>query len=80
MCERNNTITCVFDLRTPRISVYEIREWIYAQMCLNDQEVTMVHIDGPKRHVYINFETMDECTTCSIRPEDKYNIYIPMAN
>jgi hypothetical protein len=29
--------------------------WIYAQMCLNDQEVTIVQINGPKRQVYIKF-------------------------
>ena len=80
MCKRNNTIICAFNLRTPRISAYEIHERIYAQMCLNDQEVTMVQIDGPKRHVYINFEPMDECRTCPIRPENKYNIDIPIAN
>jgi len=25
-------------------------------MCLNDQEVTMAQIDGPKGHVFINFQ------------------------
>ena len=48
-------IICVSDLRSPRISACEIHEWIYAQICLNDQEVTVVQIDGPKRHVYIKF-------------------------
>lgn len=52
MCERQNTIVSAFDLTSLRISAYEIYEWIYAEMCRNDQEVTMVEIDGPKRHVY----------------------------
>jgi hypothetical protein len=51
MCERQNTIVCAFGLRNPRISAYEIHEWIYTQMCIIDQEVTMVQSDGPKRHV-----------------------------
>jgi len=55
MSERQNTIVCAFDIRSPRISAYEIHEWFYAQMCLNDQETTMVQTDGPKRHVYIKF-------------------------
>ena len=70
----------VCNIRTARISFYGIHEWIYAQMCLKDQEITMVQIDEPKRHAYINFETMDECRTSSIRPDDKYNIDIPMVN
>ena len=39
---------CAFDLRSPLISADDIHEWIYTQMCLNDQEVTMVQIDGRK--------------------------------
>jgi hypothetical protein len=55
MRERQIAIVCAFDLRSPRISAYEIHKWIYTQMCLNGQEVTMVQIDGPKRHMYIKF-------------------------
>jgi hypothetical protein len=53
--ERQNKIVCAFDLKSPRISSYDIHEWIYAQMRLDENEVTMVQIDGPKRHLYINF-------------------------
>jgi len=55
MGERQHTIVCAFDLKNPSISAYKIHEWIYAQIALNDTEATMVQIDGPKRHVYINF-------------------------
>jgi len=53
MGERQNTIVCVFDLNSPRISAYEIHEWIYVQLKLEDEEVLLVQIDGPQRHVYI---------------------------
>jgi hypothetical protein len=55
MGERRNTIVCAFDLKSPRISAYDIHEWIYTQLKLEENEVTMVQIDGPKRHVYIKF-------------------------
>ena len=55
MGERRNTIVCAFDLKSPRILAYDIREWIYTQLKLEENEVTMVQIDGPKRHVYIMF-------------------------
>jgi hypothetical protein len=60
MSERQNTITCAFEPRSPRISAYEIHEWIYAQMCLEDQEILVVQIDGPKRHVYIKFRDSEQ--------------------
>jgi len=53
MCERQNTIVCTFDLKSPRISAYEIHEWIYAQLRLEDNEVLMVQIDSSQRPVYI---------------------------
>jgi hypothetical protein len=55
MGERQNTIICAFDLKSPRITAYDIHEWIYAQIGLDENDITMVSIDGPKRHVYIKF-------------------------
>jgi hypothetical protein len=55
MSERQNTIVCAFDLESPPISAYEIHEWIYEQMSLQEKDVLMVQIDRPKRHVYIKF-------------------------
>ena len=53
MGERQNTIVCAFDMKSPRISAYDIHEWIYAQLKLEDNEVLMVQIEGLQRHVYI---------------------------
>jgi hypothetical protein len=52
--ERQNTIVCDFALISPRISAYEIHEWIYEQISLQEK-ASMVQIDGPKRHVCIKF-------------------------
>jgi hypothetical protein len=51
--ERQNTFVCALDPQSPRISAYEIHEWIYETLCLRETEVNMIQIDGPKQHVYI---------------------------
>ena len=51
--ERQNKFVCAFDPLIPRISAYEIHEWIFDTLCLSESEVVMIQIDGPKRHVYI---------------------------
>jgi len=39
---------------------YDIHAWIYAQLLLNEKVATVVHIDGHKRSVYINFRTKEQ--------------------
>ena len=55
MSDRQNTIVCIFDPVSPRISAYQIHEWIYEQLRLPEQDVRMVQIDGPRRRVYLKF-------------------------
>jgi hypothetical protein len=55
MGERQNTLVCTFDPHSPRISAYEIHEWIHAKLHVVEDTVTMKQIDGPRRQVYINF-------------------------
>jgi hypothetical protein len=71
MSERQNTIICAFDPRSPRISAYEIHEWIYAQMCLEDQ---MVWVDELKRHVYIKFRDSERMRKVLQSPGGKVDI------
>ena len=59
MGERQNTIVCAFDMKSPRISAYKIHEWIYANLKLEDDDVLLVQIDGPQRHVYIKLRESD---------------------
>jgi hypothetical protein len=53
--DRQNTIVCVFDPKSPRITAYQIHEWIYEQLKLRDQDVRMIQVDGQRRRVYIKF-------------------------
>jgi len=55
MSDRQNTIICIFDPKSPRISAFQIHEWIYERLQLPEHDVRMVQIDGPQRRVYIKF-------------------------
>jgi hypothetical protein len=55
MSGRQNTIVCSFDQRGPRLSAFEIHEWIGETMALNEDEVLLVQVDGTKRQVFIKF-------------------------
>ena len=55
MSEQQNTAVCSFDPKSPRISVLDIHEWIFVQLHLPENVVTMVQIDGTRRQVYIKF-------------------------
>jgi len=63
MCERQNTLVFLFDLRSPRITASHIHEWIYEQLRLREDEIRMIQVDGPRRKVYIKFVTSDKMQT-----------------
>ena len=48
-------IVCIFDMRSPRITAYNMHEWIYAQLRLQEDDIWMIQICGPSRQVYIKF-------------------------
>jgi hypothetical protein len=51
--ERKDTIVCSFDKTSPKITAYEIHEWIYARLHLESEDVSTIQIDGPIRQVYL---------------------------
>ena len=53
MAERHNTIVCSFEPSSPRITVYDIHEWIHATLRIQEHEFCMIQIDGIKRQVFI---------------------------
>ena len=59
MNHRLNTIVCVFEKQSPRISALDIHEWIYETLRIPEQEVRMIQIEGTRRQVYIKLSTND---------------------
>jgi len=49
MAACQNTIVCTFDPTSPRISAFDIHEWIHETLRISEQKVSMIQIDGPKR-------------------------------
>ena len=42
-------------MRSPRVTAFQIHEWIYEKMQLPENDIRMIQIDGPRRHVFIKF-------------------------
>jgi hypothetical protein len=55
MAERQNTVVCSFDPSSPRITAYDIHEWLHAALRIQENTVSMIKIDGIKRQVFIKF-------------------------
>ena len=49
MAESHNT----FGPTSPRITAYDIHEWIHQVLQISEHTVSMIQIDGTKRQVYI---------------------------
>jgi hypothetical protein len=45
-------------MRSPRITAFNIHEWIHAQLRLQEDD-RMIQIDGPRRRVYTKFVSAD---------------------
>jgi len=55
MSDRQRTIVCIFDPNSPRVSAYDIHEWIHDQLQVQEHALTMIQIDGTKMHVFFKF-------------------------
>jgi hypothetical protein len=60
MAKRQNTLTCIFDPKSPRISAFEIHEWIHDQLRIPEHKVLMLQIDGLRRQVFIKLKQCNE--------------------
>ena len=50
---RKDTIVCSIDKSSPKISAFDIHEWIYTKLHLESEDVNTIQVDEPKRQVFI---------------------------
>jgi len=55
MSDRMNTLVCIFDPSSPRISAYNIHEWIHEALRLMEEDTQVIQVDGPRCRVFIRF-------------------------
>ena len=55
MSDRQNTIVCSFDVRSPKINAFQIHEWLYEMVRLTEDDIRVIQMDGPLRKVYVKF-------------------------
>jgi hypothetical protein len=66
MTERRNTIICTFESSAPKLSAYEMHEWIFEMLRISEEEVLVIQIDGQRRQVFIKL-TDQAATTKLLR-------------
>jgi hypothetical protein len=55
MSGRRNTLVCCFDPTSPRLTAFDIHEWIHSQLKVSENSVTMIQVDGIRRQILIKF-------------------------
>jgi hypothetical protein len=48
---------------SPRISAHNIHEWIFETLHIDEDDIRVLQIDGPRRRVYIKFTTTEKMMT-----------------
>ena len=59
MAERLNTIVCTFYPASPKITAFEIDEWIHKTLRIPEQNVTMIQADSIRKQVFIKVVNND---------------------
>ena len=62
MTERHNTLVCTFDPTSPRITAFDIHEWIYTSLRIPEGDVQMIQIDGVRIQVFIKLTNSEKVT------------------
>ena len=54
MCDRKGRVVCTFCKESPNISAFDIHEWVNKHRRMDENAVTTIQIDRPKRQVFVN--------------------------
>jgi hypothetical protein len=53
MADRQATVVCTFEPTSPRITAYDIHEWIYEELRIPEDQLRVIQIDGTKKQVFL---------------------------
>jgi hypothetical protein len=59
MAIHSNTVLFTFDPASPRITAYDIHEWLQEEIHIQEQKVQTIEIDGIKRQVFVKMTDKD---------------------
>jgi hypothetical protein len=51
-----------FYMDSPRIMAYNIHEWVFNTLKIPEDDQSVLQIDGPRRKVYLKFDTTEKIT------------------
>jgi hypothetical protein len=51
---------CAFDINSPRITAFEIHEWIFSTLSSDEQDIRMIQVDRIRRQVFIKLVDMQK--------------------
>ena len=63
MSNRTNTLVFVFDKNSPKVNAFHIHEWLYHTVNIREDDIHVIQIDGPLRHVYVKFVAMEKLSS-----------------
>ena len=63
MSDRQDTIVCCFDPRSPRITAFHLHEWIHENLRLAEEDICMIQVNRPMRRVYLKFTSGEHMQT-----------------
>jgi hypothetical protein len=62
MADRQATVVCTFEPTSPRITAYDIHEWIYEELRIPEDQLRVIQIDVTKKTGISYTHRRQQCT------------------